>query len=39
VLGIGVPRVWSNQFQNFDHLGNAILSLFIAVTLNGWSRE
>ena len=32
-------RVWTNPYQNYDNVGSAILSLFIAVTLNGYSRE
>ena len=38
-LGPDTPRVWSNAFYNFDHLGNALLTLFVTVTMNGWSRE
>ena len=38
-VGPDKPRVWSNAFYNFDNLGNALLTLFITVTMNGWSRE
>ena len=31
-----VPRVWSNADFNFDHLGNALVSLFVVATLNGY---
>jgi hypothetical protein len=30
-------RVWSNPPYNFDHLGMALVSLFITVTLNGYA--
>ena len=30
------PRVWSNAAFNFDHLGNAMVSLFVVATLNGY---
>ena len=29
--GKEVPREWTNAFLNFDHLGNALLSLFVTV--------
>jgi len=32
-------RAWTNPYQNYDNVGKAILSLFIAVTLNGYSRK
>jgi hypothetical protein len=32
-----VPREWVNQFWNFDHLGNALLTLFIMATLDGYA--
>ena len=33
--GATVPRVWSNAPFNFDNLGQALVSLFVVVTLNG----
>ncbi|KAA6417024.1 MAG: voltage-gated ion channel superfamily, partial [Trebouxia sp. A1-2] len=35
--GVLTERVWTNPYQNYDNVGKAILSLFIAVTLNGYS--
>jgi hypothetical protein len=32
-----VPRLWSNQPYNFDHLGMAMVSLFVTATLNGYT--
>jgi hypothetical protein len=29
--------VWSNEPYNFDHLGMAMVSLFITATLNGYT--
>lgn len=37
--GVLTERVWTNPYQNYDNVGKAILSLFIAVTLNGYSRK
>lgn len=37
--GVLTDREWSNPYQNFDNVGNALLSLFVAVTLNGYSRK
>ena len=37
--GLLTDRAWSNPYQNFDNVGNALLSLFVAVTLNGYSRK
>lgn len=34
-----VARVWSNQPYNFDHLGMALISLFVTVTLNGYKGD
>jgi hypothetical protein len=33
--GATVPRVWSNAPFNFDNLAQALVSLFVVVTLNG----
>jgi hypothetical protein len=33
-----VPRLWDNAPFNFDHLGNAMISLFVVATLNGYSE-
>eukprot|EP00882_Tetradesmus_deserticola_P020321 GHRQ01021939.1.p2 GENE.GHRQ01021939.1~~GHRQ01021939.1.p2 ORF type:complete len:274 (+),score=131.28 GHRQ01021939.1:201-1022(+) len=35
--GLNVARVWSNQPYNFDHLGLAMVSLFVTATLNGYT--
>jgi hypothetical protein len=32
-----VPRLWFNQPYNFDHLGMAMVSLFVTATLNGYT--
>lgn len=32
-----LPRVWSNAPYNFDNLAHALISLFVVVTLNGYS--
>jgi hypothetical protein len=32
-----VDRVWFNQPYNFDHLGMAMVSLFVTATLNGYT--
>ena len=37
--GVLTQREWTNPYQNYDNVGNALLSLFVAVTLNGYSRE
>ena len=37
--GVETERTWTNPYQNYDNVGNALLSLFIAVTLNGYSRK
>ncbi len=37
--GVATAREWTNPYQNYDNVGNALLSLFIAVTLNGYSRK
>ena len=37
--GVVTERVWKNPYQNYDNVGNALLSLFVAVTLNGYSRK
>lgn len=37
--GVVTAREWANPYQNFDNVGRALLSLFVAVTLNGYSRE
>lgn len=37
--GVLTEREWTNPYQNYDNVGNALLSLFVAVTLNGYSRE
>ena len=37
--GVVTERAWTNPYQNFDNVGNALLSLFVAVTLNGYSRK
>lgn len=34
-----VPRQWTNAPYNFDHLGMALISLFVTVTLNGYMGE
>ncbi|CAG9463932.1 unnamed protein product [Pedinophyceae sp. YPF-701] len=31
-------RVWSNTLLNFDHLGNAMLCLFVVSTLDGYAQ-
>lgn len=31
-------RQWQNAEFNFDHLGNALVSLFVVATLNGYSE-
>ncbi|KAI8464917.1 MAG: Ion transport protein-domain-containing protein [Monoraphidium minutum] len=33
-----VPRLWENAGFNFDHLGSALVSLFVVATLNGYSE-
>jgi hypothetical protein len=30
-------RMWSNMTYNFDHLGMALISLFVVSTLNGYA--
>ena len=37
--GVWTERQWSNPYQNYDNVGNALLSLFVAVTLNGYSSK
>lgn len=37
--GVLTDREWTNLYQNFDNVGKGILTLFVAVTLNGYSRE
>ena len=37
--GMATERQWTNLDQNYDHVGNALLSLFVAVTLNGYARK
>ena len=32
------PRAWVNAPYNFDHLGNALLSLFVFSSLNGYAE-
>lgn len=34
-----VPRRWLNQPWNFDHLGNALITLFIMATLDSYAGE
>jgi hypothetical protein len=34
-----VPRQWLNQHWNFDHLGNALITLFIMATLDSYAGE
>lgn len=34
---VSTPRVWDVPFYNFDHLGNAVLALFQAASLNAWT--
>ncbi len=36
--GTTQPRVWSNAVFNFDNLGQALVSLFVVVTLNGYTE-
>jgi hypothetical protein len=33
----GEPLEWVNNYLNFDHLGNAFMTLFVTVTLDGYS--
>lgn len=33
-----VERRWENAELNFDHLGKAMVSLFVVATLNGYSE-
>lgn len=33
-----LPRVWSNAAFNFDHLGTAMVTLFVVSTLNGYQE-
>jgi hypothetical protein len=35
--GLVTPRVWSNATFNFDNLAQALISLFVVVTLNGYT--
>lgn len=28
--------MWANSYYNFDHLGNALTSLFITLTIDGY---
>ena len=37
--GVVTEREWTNPYQNYDNVGRALLSLFVAVTLNGYSRK
>ena len=37
--GVLTEREWTNPYQNFDNVGRALLSLFVAVTLNGYARK
>lgn len=32
-----VEREWTNQFPNFDNVGNSLLVCFITATLNGYT--
>lgn len=34
--GSEADRLWQNAPLNFDNVGNAIISLFVTVTLNGY---
>ncbi|WIA07983.1 hypothetical protein OEZ85_007455 [Tetradesmus obliquus] len=36
--GLEVARMWSNAPYTFDHLGMAMVSLFITATLNGYTE-
>jgi hypothetical protein len=35
ISGATIERVWSNAPFTFDNLGQALVSLFVVVTLNG----
>lgn len=37
VSGMEVERAWITAVFNFDNLGNALLSLFVTVTLDGYN--
>ena len=36
--GLSTPRLWSSPPLNFDHLGNALLCLFILSTQDDWTN-
>jgi hypothetical protein len=36
--GVFVDRVWQNSDLNFDSLPNALVSLFVASTLDGYGQ-
>ena len=35
---IAEPRIWTQHGLNFDHVGNATLSLFTMLTAEGWQK-